>query len=50
MVNLSENELSLKEKFYQIVLVRDKKRDPMGMNKLFGANSDYENSLCEKLK
>ena len=50
MVNLSKKEPSLKEKFYQIVLVRDKKRDPIGMSKLFGANSDYESSLCEKLK
>ena len=50
MVNLSEKEPSLKGKFYQIVQVRDKKRDPMGMSKLFGANSDYESSLCEKLK
>lgn len=50
MVNLCRKDISLKEKFFEIVLVRDKKRDPIGMSKLFGANSDYESSLSEKLK
>ncbi|MBP6908671.1 MAG: hypothetical protein KBB75_02515 [Candidatus Pacebacteria bacterium] len=49
MVNLSKKEPSAKDRFYQIVLMRDKKRDPIGLAKLFGG-SDYENQLSEKLK
>lgn len=50
MVNLSSQDTLLKERFYQIVSKRDQNRDPIGIGRIFFANSDYERILSEKLK
>lgn len=50
MINLVGKHPNLKQTFYKIVLERDNKRDPTGIFKLFGTNSDYERFLSDKLK